>query len=137
MKKAKYILCTLAFLLLCQGCGNNHKTGTPDAVSRISTNQDVTLTIVANKDIIDDPADFADELLTMCQENTFQTIKMSYDNGYPTSLTMRVYNWKDEIEGNSPLMVIDYQPSDYTKGYNIIDNPEEFELTIDGEDIKG
>lgn len=106
-------------------------------MSSISTNQDVTLTIVANSDDITDPSSFADELLTMCKDNTFHTIKMSYDSGYPTSLTMRVYKWEDEIEGNSPVMVIDYQPNDYTKGYNIIDDPEEFELTIDGEDIKG
>lgn len=136
MKKPIYILCTLTFLLIFQGCGSNHKTGVPDAVSSISTNQDLILTIVANRESIPNPLDFADELLSMCQENTFHTIKMSYSNGYPTSLTMRVYNWKDEIEGNSPIMTIDYQPSDYTKGYNIIDDPNEFVLTINGEEIK-
>lgn len=131
MKRTKYFACTLALLLLCQGCGTAHSPDEPDAVSSYSFNRDITLTVVANRDEIEDMEAFAEKLLSMCKENSFHTIKFSNDAGYPTSLTMRVYYWEDEIEGNAPAFVIDYKPKEYGHDYNIIDNPDEYEMTID------
>lgn len=44
----------------------------------------------------------------MCKENSFHTIKFSTDRGYATSVNMRVYLWKEDIERNDPVMVVEY-----------------------------
>lgn len=129
MKKTKYLICALAILLF-QGCGPNRAPTTPDAINSFSMNRDITLTIVANRDEIEDAEDFAEELLGMCRENSFHTIDFSNDAGYPTSLTLRVYYWEDEIEGQPPVLVIEYKPKEYGRDYNIVDKPDKFEMTI-------
>lgn len=96
-------------------------------------NQDENLVIVANRDEIGDKVEFAKLLVKMCQENSFQSIKFSTDVGYATSLDMRVYLWKDEIEGNEPLMIVQFEPVARNQGYDIVNNPEMYELYADGE----
>lgn len=56
----------------------------------------------------------------MCRENSFHTIKFSTDRGYATSVNMRVYLWKDEIEGNEPVMVVEYKTTGYGEEYDIV-----------------
>ena len=45
---------------------------------------------------------------------------------------MRVYLWKDEIEGNEPVMVVEYKTTGYGEEYDIVPDPEQFDLFIDG-----
>ena len=35
--------------------------------------------------------------------------KNAQDRGYATSLDMRVYLWRDEVEGNAPIMTVEYK----------------------------
>ena len=72
----------------------------PDVVSSISMNRNQYITVVANRNRIEDKEEFAKLLVKMCRKNSFHTIKFSTDRGYATSVNMRVYLWKDEIEGN-------------------------------------
>ena len=60
-------------------------------------------------------------------------IKFSTDRGYATSLDMRVYLWRDEVEGNNPVMTVEYKTDEWNPDYDIINNPEEFRLYVDGE----
>lgn len=113
-----------------------HITGEPDVVNSIRSGNDERLTIVANRDEIEDKEEFARLLVSMCQENSFKTIKFSTDYGYATKLNMRVYLWRDEIEGNEPIMTVDFEPIDWKPGYDIVNNPEMFELYVDGELIE-
>lgn len=46
---------------------------------------------------------------------------------------MRVYLWRDEAEGNEPVMPVDFEPIDWKMGYDIVNNPEQFKLYVDGE----
>ena len=46
---------------------------------------------------------------------------------------MRVYLWRDEVEGNDPVMTVEYKPEEWNPDYDIINNPEEFRLYVDGE----
>lgn len=55
----------------------------PDGVSSISMNRDQYLTVVANRDRIEDKEEFAKLLVKMCRENSFHTIKFSTDRGCP------------------------------------------------------
>ena len=54
----------------------------PDVVSSISMNRDQYLTVVANRNRIEDKEEFAKLLVKMCRENSFHTIKFSTDRGY-------------------------------------------------------
>ena len=98
LKKKLFLICLVALLML-QGCGEKHMPAEPDVVSSLSMNRDQYLTVVANRDEIDDKEEFAWKLIEMCQENSFHTIKFSTDRGYATRIRMSVYLWKDEIEG--------------------------------------
>ena len=104
----------------------------PDVVSSISMNRDQYLTVVANRDRIEDKEEFAKLLVKMCRENSFHTIKFSTDRGYATSVNMRVYLWKAEIEGNEPVMVVEYEPTEYGGEYDIMHDSKQFRLMIDG-----
>uniref|UniRef100_UPI004056B21D hypothetical protein n=1 Tax=Agathobacter sp. TaxID=2021311 RepID=UPI004056B21D len=130
--KKKLLLICLSTILLLQGCGGNHIYDEPDVVSSISMNRDQILTVVANCDEIKDKEEFAWKLIEMCKENTFHTIKFSTDRGYATSIDMRVYLWKDEIEEHDAVMEIEYEPVEFNEDYDIVNHPDKFELYMDG-----
>ena len=136
-KKRICIVCVIMVFGIMAGCFleekyENHIPMEPDVVSSISMNQDQYLTIVANRDKIEDKEEFAELLVKMCRENSFHTIKFSTDRGYATSVNMRVYLGKDEIEGNEPVMVVEYKTTGYGEEYDIVHDPEQFDLFIDG-----
>ena len=127
-------IAVLALLVCCIGSGcNNKKEGEPDLLSSFSMNRDENLVVIANRDEIEDKDEFARLLVRMCKENSFQSIKFSTDRGYATSLDMRVYLWRDEVEGNDPVMVVEYKSDDWNQQYDIVRNPEKFMLYVDGE----
>ena len=107
----------------------------PDVVSSISMNQDQYLTVVANRDRIEDKEEFAKLLVKMCRENTFHTIKFSTDRGYATGIHMQVYLCEEDIEEEKVVMKIDYVQRKYNEKYDICNNSEKFELHVDGEVI--
>lgn len=108
----------------------------PDVVSSISMNRDQYLTVVANRDRIEDKEEFAKLLVRMCRENSFHSIKFSTDRGYATSIHMQVYLCDNDIEEVKVAMKIDYVQREYNDKYDICNNPEEFELHVDGEVIE-
>ncbi|MDY4202150.1 MAG: hypothetical protein SOY12_03745 [Schaedlerella sp.] len=104
----------------------------PDVVSSISMNRNQYLTVAANRDEIENKEELAKLLIQMCKENSFHTIKFSTDRGYATSLHMRVYLWRDKIEGYDPVMTVEFEPAEYGQGYDIVHDSEQFDLFVDG-----
>lgn len=98
-------------------------------------NRDQYLTVVANRDRIEDKEEFAKLLVKMCRENSFHTIKFSTDREYATEIHMQVYLCEEDIENANVVMEIDYVQRGYNENYDICDNPEKFELHVDGEVI--
>lgn len=136
-KKCIWVLCAMAVLIIIMEYfikpnSEEDVPMAPDVVSSISMNRDQYLTVVANRDNIEDKEEFAKLLIEMCKENSFHTIKFSTDRGYATSVDMRVYLFQDKIEGHEPVMIVKYEPIEYGKGYDIVHNPDQFKLTIDG-----
>lgn len=136
-KKCIWVLCVMAVLIITMEYfikpnSEEDVPMAPDVVSSISMNRDQYLTVVANRDNIEDKEEFAKLLIEMCKENSFHTIKFSTDRGYTTSVDMRVYLFQDKIEGHEPVMIVKYEPIEYGKGYDIVHNPDQFKLTIDG-----
>lgn len=108
----------------------------PDVVSSISMNRDQYLTVVANRDRIEDKEEFAKLLVKMCRENSFHTIKFSTDRGYATGIHMQVYLCDNDIEVAKMAMKIDYLQREYNENYDICYYPEKFVLYVDGEAVK-
>ena len=114
----------------------NHIPMKPHVVSSISINRDQYLTVVANRDRIEDKEEFAKLLVEMCIENSFHKIKFSTDRGYATEIHMQVYLCEEDIEDANVVMETDYVQREYNENYDICDNPEKFELHVDGETVK-
>lgn len=108
----------------------------PDVVSSISMNQDQYLTVVANRDRIEDKEEFAKLLVKMYRDNSFHKIKFSTDRGYATGIHMQVYLYDNDIEEAKVAMKIDYVQREYNEKYDICYYPEEFVLYVDGETVK-
>ena len=49
---------------------------------------------------------------------------------------IRVYLWEDEIEGQEPVMVVEYKPVEWGMDYDIVHDPEKFQMYVDGELMK-
>lgn len=47
-------------------------------------------------------------------------------------MDMSVYFWKEDIEDGEPVMTVEYHSVEYGKDYDIVNNPNEFELYVDG-----
>ena len=65
----------------------------------------------------------ADDIVKKCKDNSFQSVRFSTDYGYATSLNLRVYLWEDEIEGQEPVMVVEYKPVEWEMDYDIVHDP--------------
>ena len=65
---------------------SSHTEREPDVVGTFSMNRDEKLTVVANREQIEDKVAFARELLQMYKDNSFYSTKFSTDRGYATSL---------------------------------------------------
>lgn len=112
-KKRICIVCVIMIFVIMTGYPFRMKSEEkismePDVVNSICVNRDQYLIVVANRDKIEDKEEFAELLVQMCRENSFQTIKFSSDIGGMTSVNMRVYLQREEIEGHEPVMIVQY-----------------------------
>ena len=103
---------------------SGHKEGEPDVVGTFSVNRDENLTVVANREHIEDREAFARELLQMYKDDSFYSTKFSTDRGYATSLDMNIYLWKEDIEDGESVMTAEYRPVEYGKDYDVVNNPD-------------
>ena len=110
--------------------------GIPDAVSSMSSDNWQYLKVVANSDRIEDKEAFAREVVQMCRENSFHTIRFSTDiNGYPRGLTITVYLNRRGVERNEPVCEIDFRTEEYREDWDIKNNVEHFQLYLDGKEL--
>lgn len=137
MKRKKHtLLCLLLAAAFVSACAQKRKEREPDVISSMKMNQDETLTVVANRKQIEDKEDFAKLLVKKCKDNSFQSVRFSTDYGYATSLNLRVYLWEDEIEGQEPVMVVEYTSIEWNEEYDIVNDSEMFQLYVDGKLIE-
>lgn len=110
------------------------QNGIPDIANSTTVGADHRLTVVANSDRIEDKEEFARTVIHMCIDNSFHSVRFSTDiRGYPTGLDISVYlNRKDIEEKKEPIYRIKFETNDFSKGYNIKDDTDEFHLLIDG-----
>ena len=92
------VLLISLFLYLAKRKGERiiDECGIPDAVSSISDGEKCCLTVVANSGQIPDEEAFAREVIRMCMENSFRSLRFSTDiGGWPEELEIDVYLQKE------------------------------------------
>lgn len=127
---------TIYYVIFCHYGWKESHSGIPDVVSSIVRNRSYYLTVVANSSKIDDKEAFACEVIQMCRQNSFQSVKLSTDiNGYPSDLNIAVYlNYKD-IKRNRQACEISFHAKENTEEYDIKNDVEKFHLYLDGKEI--
>ena len=137
MKKVSvFIIIGMLLLLMCGFVNDNNDEmivdKEPDVVSSISFNRDYDLIVIANKEEIIDKKAFAKELIQMCADNSFKTIRFSTDFGYATEIKMTVYlSEEDWQNGGEAAMRVSYTQESLQREYDIVNNPEKFKLVIE------
>lgn len=112
-------------------------SGIPDAVSSMSNDGWQYLKVVANSDRIDDEETFAREVIQMCRENSFRSIRFSTDiNGYPSGLEITAYLNRKDLEKNEPVCEIEFRTEGYREDCDIKNDVEQFHLYLDGKEIE-
>ena len=80
----------------------------PDAINSSRFNTTEHLTVIANQQEIEDKHKLAKQIVEMCQNNSFQSIKFSYDMVCPTELQINVYKTENDFEDNKKVCEISY-----------------------------
>lgn len=111
------------------------KSTVPDAIHSIRCNTIEYLTVVANQRDIEDKNGLAKQIIKMCQENSFQSIKFSYDMECPTELLIQVYRTEKDFHKNEKFCEIAYSAEEKNEKYDIIHNPDKFSLYVDGKKV--
>lgn len=108
-------------------------SGVPDALSSVVSGRTCILTVAANTDHIEDKEMFAREIIRMCRENSFRSLRLSTDiGGWPEKLDITVYYHREDIGREEPVMRIVYEPVDDAEKISIADeNPEKYMLNIE------
>ena len=74
--------------------------------------------------------------MQMYKDDSFHSTKFFTDRGYATSIDMNIYLGKEDIEDGESVMTAEYRPVEYGKDYDVVNNPDKFQLYIDGKEIK-
>ena len=76
------VVCFICVMCICSGfhkAQSEELSEIPDAVNSTRFNTTEHLTVVANQEEIADKKELAKKIIKMCRENSFQSIKFSYD----------------------------------------------------------
>ena len=84
--------------------------GEPDVISSIIMNNEQYLTVVANRNEIENEEEFKKLLIKMYEENSFHSVKFSTDISDPEKVYMKVYRWRGDIKKEELLLRIKYYP---------------------------
>lgn len=82
--------------------------GEPDVISSMIVNNEQYLTVVANRNKIENEEEFKKLLIRVYEENSFHSVKFSTDMVEPEKIYMKVYLWKDEVKKNQPNLGIEF-----------------------------
>lgn len=82
--------------------------GEPDVISSMIVNNEQYLTVVANRNKIENEEEFKKLLIRMYEENSFHSVKFSTDLVDPERVYMKIYRWKEDIRKEEPLLRIHY-----------------------------
>lgn len=122
------LICVMLFLT---ACSNEKLNGIADCVNSIESNNFYNLSIIANREEIDNKEQYALELIEQVRNNDFKKIQFSYDlKGYPVGLEMRVYLTEQDKAESNVYMCVRFTQENIINEYNIVDDYDKFVLEI-------
>lgn len=137
MIRKRIITITIALLLLLAGSLSYLQWGRQMDVSGSSgsssdNNYELRISVILNTLVVTDQQKCAEKIFEKCRDNSFHSVRFSYDVQIPHALSVTVYkNQKDAKSGNSAFSFSYQQENQIDGTYNIVDNPEKFTLKMD------
>lgn len=133
MKKRWFIYLIIGIIMVTGGCLGYLQYGRDmDVYGSYAMTADnyheERLTVVVNKLYVADQKACAEEIVKRCRENSFKSVRFSYDQSVPNALYVTVYSSKRKAEKGKQMFSFSYLPQDSEGTYNIIDDSEEFIL---------
>ena len=128
------VLLISLFLYLAKRKGERiiDECGIPDAVSSISDGEKCCLTVVANSGQIRDKEAFAREVIKMCMENSFRSLRFSTDiGGWPEELEIDVYLQKKDVGEEPPVFRIRAESERIESVYDSGNQLERYQIFIE------
>ena len=128
------VLLISLFLYLAKRKGERiiDECGIPDAVSSISDGEKCCLTVVANSGQIRDKEAFAREVIKMCMENSFRSLRFSTDiGGWPEELEIDVYLRKKDVGEEPPVFRIRAESERIESVYDSGNQLERYQIFIE------
>ena len=133
MKKRWFICLIIGIIMITGGClgylqfGRDMDVYGSHAMTADNYHEE-RLTVVVNKLYVADQKACAEEIAKRCRENSFKSVRFSYDQSVPNALYVTVYASKRQAERGKQMFSFSYLPQDSEGTYNIIDDSEEFIL---------
>ena len=133
MKKRWFICLIIGIIMITGGClgylqfGRDMDVYGSHAMTADNYHEE-RLTVVVNKLYVADQKACAEEIVKRCRENSFKSVRFSYDQSVPNALYVTVYASKRQAERGKQMFSFSYLPQDSEGTYNIIDDSEEFIL---------
>ena len=133
MKKRWFICLIIGIIMITAGClgylqfGRDMDVYGSHAMTADNYHEE-RLTVVVNKLYVADQKACAEEIVKRCRENSFKSVRFSYDQSIPNALYVTVYASKRQAERGKQMFSFSYLPQDSEGTYNIIDDSEEFIL---------
>ena len=88
------------------------------------------LMVVVNKLYVVDQKICAEEIVKRCRENSFKSVRFSYDQSVPNALYVTVYASKRQAEKGKQMFSFSYLPKDGDGTYNIVNDSDKFMLKL-------
>ena len=133
MKKRWFICLIIGIIMITGGClgylqfGRDMDVYGSHAMTADNYHEE-RLTVVVNKLYVADQKACAEEIVKRCRENSFKSVRFSYDQSIPNALYVTVYASKRQAERGKQMFSFSCLPQDSEGTYNIIDDSEEFIL---------
>lgn len=89
------------------------------------------LTVVVNKLYGADQKVCAEEIVKRCRENSFKSVRFSYDQSIPNALYVTVYASKRQAAKGTQMFSFSYLPEDSDETYNIVNDSDKFMLKLE------
>lgn len=83
--------------------------GEPDVISSMIVNNEQYLTVMANRNKIENEEEFKKLLIRMYEENSFHSVKFSTDISDPEKVYMKVYLFRETIKEKETDPILEFK----------------------------
>lgn len=128
------IIILVVLVVLFFKAGNNKEMDCVNTITNSYGNGcDARLSIILYQNEIEDELEVAKEIIKKCEENSFKTIKFSYDMRIPNELDVNVYLTEKDFEEGNKAFSFNYAHDGAADPdeFNILEDKEHFTITLE------